>query len=345
MKLFEYQGKELFAKYGIPIPKGILLDTPESEVSLEFPLVLKSQVLSGDRQKKGGVKIVDRKEDLFLSLENIFQQKIDGVAPEKILVEEKIEYAKEWYISLSYDTSSRTPVIAISDKGGTGIEEADVQELIWKQDHWELPPVETLQELAQLTLNVFEKEHALLVEINPLFQLQDGSFVAGDAKVILDDNVVNPSFHPFLDLPGDIAVLASGGGASMINLDALIRYGGNPANYVEYSGNPLASVVEELTMKVLSKPNLKGCWTVGGTANFTDVYETLSGFIQGLRKITPKPTYPIVVRRDGPRRKEAFEMLEQVAKEEGFNIHIFGPEIPMSESARIMVELVYGNSR
>jgi succinyl-CoA synthetase beta subunit len=202
-----------------------------------------------------------------------------------------------------------------------------------------------LRHVAELLLNVFEKEHALLVEINPLFELQDGSFVAGDAKVILDDNVVNPSFHPFLDLPGDIAVLASGGGASMINLDALMRYGGNPANYVEYSGNPPAALVEELTIKVLSKPGLKGCWTVGGTANFTDIYETLSGFVQGLRKITPKPMYPIVVRRDGPRREEAFEMLKQVAKEEGFDFHVYGPEIPMSQTAKIIVDLAYGNSR
>lgn len=195
--------------------------------------------------------------------------------------------------------------------------------------------------VAQQLLELFKKENALLAEINPLFEMADGSFVAGDAKIILDDNVVNPAERPYLDLPGDIAILASGGGASLINLDALILAGGKPANYVEYSGNPPASVVEELTLKVLSKPGLKGCWTVGGTANFTDIFETMSGFVAGLRKVQPRPSYPIVIRRDGPRQKEAFEMLKQVAREEGLDFHIFGPETPMAESAKIVVQLAY----
>lgn len=124
-----------------------------------------------------------------------------------------------------------------------------------------------------------------------------------------------------------------------------MHHGGNPANYVEYSGNPPASVVEELTIKVLSRPGLKGCWVVGGTANFTDIYETMLGFVQGLRKIQPKPSYPIVIRRDGPRQKEAFAMLKEVAEKEGYDFHLFGPETPMSESARIMVQFAYAKTQ
>lgn len=346
MKLLEYQGKELFTKYGIQIPIGIVLDAPAGEISLQYPLVLKSQVLLGERRKKGGIVIVEQKEKFQEVLEKLFKRSIEGLVPDKVLVEEKIDFIKEWYLSFSYDTNRRAPVFALSDKGGTGIQEAKIFPLEFGADAWRLPLLELPappKGLMSTLLELFQKEKALLAEINPLFELRDGSFVAGDAKVILDDNVVNPEFRPYLDLPGDIAILASGGGASLLNLDTLMREGGKPANYVEYSGNPPAFVVEELTIKVLSKLGLKGCWVVGGTANFTDIYETMLGFVQGLRKVQPKPTYPIVIRRDGPRRAEAFEMLRQVAKEEGFDFHLYGPETPMSESAKIMVQLAYAS--
>ena len=343
MKLLEHQGKELFQKYGIAVPTSMLVENPAAEISLQFPVVLKSQVLSGDRKKKGGIKIVERKEDCSDKLAELFAKEIDGELPQKILVEEKVNFAKEWYVSLSYDTDPRMPVLAVSEKGGAGIEAAEISPLEFMGDSWQLPsknfPLQ-VQHVLNALLELFQKEQALLAEINPLFELIDGSFIAGDAKIILDDNVVNPADRPYLDLSGDIAILASGGGASLLNLDILMHYGGNPANYVEYSGNPPASVVEELTVKVLSRPGLKGCWVVGGTANFTDIYETLLGFVQGLRKISPKPTYPIVIRRDGPRQKEAFAMLKEVAEKEGYDFHLYGPETAMSESARIMVQLV-----
>lgn len=347
MKLLEYQGKELFKKYGITVPHSMLFEKPAGEVSLQFPVVAKSQVLSGDRKKKGGIHVVEQKEDFLEKLEELFRKEIDGELPQKILVEEKIDFAKEWYLSISYDTEQRIPVIAFSEKGGTGVESAETIPLEFHSDSWSLPLVVPggLKGTAASLWDLFCKESALLAEINPLFELKDGppagGFVAGDAKVILDDNIVDPQGRPYLDLPGDIAILASGGGASLLNLDMLMRHGGRPANYVEYSGNPPALVVEELTLRVLSRSGLRGCWTVGGTANFTDIYETLSGFVQGLRKVQPKPIYPIVIRRDGPRQKEAFEMLEKVKKEEGYNFHLYGPETPMSESARIIVKLAY----
>lgn len=99
-------------------------------------------------------------------------------------------------------------------------------------------------------------------------------------------------------------------------------------------------MVKKLTQEVLSQKHLKGCWVVGGTANFTDIYETMMGFVEGLRNVKPKPTYPIVIRRDGPRQKEAFEMLRHV-QQEGYNLHLFGPGTSMSDSAKEIVRLAY----
>ena len=124
----------------------------------------------------------------------------------------------------------------------------------------------------------------------------------------------------------------------MLNIDILMRAGGKPANYVEYSGNPPAALVEELTKRVLAVSGIEGVWVVGGTANFTDLFETLSGFVAGLRAIQPKPLYPIIIRRDGPRQAEAKEMLERVAREEGFNLFVFGPETSMARSAEILLQ-------
>lgn len=349
MKLLEHKGKELFEKYGIAVPKAILLRNPEAEVPLSFPVMLKSQVPTGDRKKKGGVVRVDQKEAFAPALKELFAKPIDGVVPETILVEEAVSFKQELYLSFSYDTDSRSPVLAVSSHGGSGIDTAKlfpidlnvgvseqfVQECLASAHVTDVSTRKTALSLWEL----FEKEKVLLAEINPLFVTNEGVCFAGDSKVILDDNVASPGDRPFLDLPGDIAILASGGGASLLNLDILMHYGGNPANYVEYSGNPPASVVEELTIKVLSRPGLKGCWVVGGTANFTDIYETLLGFVQGLRQVSPKPTYPIVIRRDGPRQKEAFAMLKEVGEKEGYDFHLYGPETPMSESARVMVNL------
>lgn len=352
MNLLEYQGKQLFARYSIPVPRAQLLTTPDKKIKLHPPLVLKSQVPVGNRARLGGIQVVTSTARTAPALKKIWRTAITGHQPKAILVEEKITAVAERYIGFSYSTASRGPVLSLAARGGTGtalattvaldiglgLPEFTVREALVAA---KLNPRSRMGAVISSLWQLFINEKALLAEINPLFELADGCMIAGDAKIILDDHVVQPETRPYVELGGDIAVLASGGGASMINLDALLRAGGNPANYVEYSGNPRSEIVTTLTQKVLQQPNLKGCWVIGGTANFTDIYETLLGFVHGLQKIKPRPTYPIVIRRDGPRRAEAFAMLKDIAAKQGFNFHLFGPEISMAESARRMVHLAY----
>jgi len=215
-----------------------------------------------------------------------------------------------------------------------------------------------------------QKYDCRVVEINPLIRTQDGELIAADAKIELDDSALfrlpravvpersreseNPreraakeidaldyrgsAGSTYIDLDGDIGVLASGGGASMMAMDSLIAAGGKPANFTEYSGNPPRAKVKRLTEIVLSKPGLRGLWIVGATANFTDIYETLMGVVEGLRTSSAAKKIPIVIRRAGPRDKEAFEELERIKKEEGFNFHLFGNETSISESAEYLVK-------
>ena len=232
----------------------------------------------------------------------------------------------------------------------------------------------SLTKILQQLWQVFTKYDARLVEINPLIEPEDGEFYAADAKIILDDEAdfrrpephfpernvlgrlpteaekvakeIDANDHrgsagsTYIELEGDIAIIAAGGGGSLVNMDALVALEGKPANYAEHSGNPPAEKLEKLTKIVLSKKGLNGCWFVGATANFTDIYETLRGFVEGLRSIKPKPTCPIVIRRGGPRYQDAFKMLREIGKKESYDFHIYGPETPMTSTAKILLELV-----
>ncbi len=379
MLLYEFEGKNLFKKYGINIPQSQLIDSPDQEITIKAPLVLKAQVLSGKRADVGGIVKVDRQQALGDSSEKLFNATVNSEKVEKILVEEMVDVDKEYYLSFSYSTETRGSVMTYGD-GGTGAETKDtktypVDILVGYQG--ENVPTE-LAEVAKKLWEVFTKYDCELTEINPLVVTKDGKVYALDAKVILDDDAdfrreekfsernlfgrastereiearkIDEGDHRgtagsvYWDLDGDIAVLAAGGGGSVVNMDALIALGGKPADYTEHSGNPPREKLKKLTKILLSKSNLKGLWIVGGTANFTDIYETLMGVVEGLREVSPKPTFPIVIRRGGPNDKKAFEELKKIGKKEGFDFRLYGRETPMTSTAKIMVDLAYGGGK
>ncbi len=209
------------------------------------------------------------------------------------------------------------------------------------------------------------------LEINPVIKTHGKLLYAGDAKITIDDNAVSRHdiFHDitdiedtslltkrelearridyysyrgvagksFMELDGDIAILASGGGISLNCMDALIQAGGHPANYVEYSGNPPRDKIKRLTEITLSKEGLNGCLVIGGTANFTDVYETLAGFKDGLESIGI-PKFPIVVRRAGPNSEKAHELLHEFKKKHNIDMEIFGDDISLTDAVKLIVK-------
>lgn len=366
MILYEFEGKDILKKYGISVPDSQLVTSTKEKIKIKAPYIVKAQVLSGKRKIAGGIG--ERVEDVLGKVVN--KEKV-----EKVLVEEKVEHDQEYYLSISYDTNVRGAILTFSSSGGTGIEErraetATINPITYDFNFSKNSKVPaTILKIIPKLIEIFFTCDLLLLEINPLVINKSGEVVALDAKVKTDDNalVKHPTWdYPprsipghaptereinakkidegdyrgtagstYFDLSGNIAILASGGGASLTAMDALIKTSGKPANYTEYSGNPPKEKVEKLTKIVLSKPNLKGLWIVGAVANFTDIYQTLSGFLEALRKITPKPKYPIVIRRGGPHDKEAFEMLRKV---KDFDLHLYGQEISMTQSAKIMAK-------
>lgn len=351
MRLLEHEGKTLFNEYGITVPESVLVTTKDEIPSGAW--VVKAQIHSGDRAKVGGIQFKTAEEH-WDATNTSLGRVLNGETVESVLFEKIVEKDEERFFSFLYDASVGGPVLLLGTKGGSGVHQAVTFPIdltaplpdsffmnALKDAGFPENEISIVTDVLTRAWKLFTDKKALVVEINPLFVTKDGRAVAGDAKVELDDAVEHPSERTYVELEGDIALLASGGGASMLALDALIKKGGRPANYTEYSGNPPKEVVTELTKRVLARADLAGCFVVGAAANFTDIEATLSGFLEGLRTITPKPTYPIVIRRDGPKRAEAFEMLREAAKKEGYDFHLYDATTPITDSARVMVDLAY----
>lgn len=390
MKLYEFEGHNLFSKVGIESPFFVacsnLEEVDEARKRLKFPIVAKVQVLSGKRGKGGGIKICTNGKQLVDFCQQMFGSDFGGEKVRFISLAEKVEIDSEFYASITYDTVLKIPFLLFSKRGGMDIEEVrakNPEEIVRininpfsgpsKKDLAKIAGKdENLIDFLMRVWDVFVRYDCRLVEVNPIAKVGD-EYLGVDAKVILDDAALSrhrdinvlpkgaagavpttrelaakkideedyrgSAGSTFIEFGGDIAVLASGGGASLLVMDALVANGAKPSNYTEYSGNPPREKVERLTKITLGKEGLAGCLVCGAVANFTDIYETLAGFADGLKQVMPKPDYPFVIRRGGPRQKEAYEMLENFAKEEGYDIHLFGPETPISVACQKMVEL------
>ena len=248
-----------------------------------------------------------------------------------------------------------------------GITEHEAKHILHKAGIANLQMIPRLEKLYQL----FMDKDMKLLEINPLIETETHDLIAADAKIILDDDALfrqNIQFPPrvgigrektqaetaankvnevdhrgiagktYIELDGDIGILASGGGASITAVDALISYNQKPANYTEYSGNPSPEKVEALTRIVMSNPHLKGLFVVGAKANFTQIHETITAIIKVIKEM--KPEYPIVFRRAGPGDKEAKILVEQTAKELCLDMEWYGDETPITVAAKRMAEKI-----
>ena len=212
MNLHEYQGKELFARYGLPVLPGQVAATPEEARDIAAQIgglvVIKAQVQAGGRGKAGGVKLAQTPDEAFEKARDILALTIKGLPVRKVLVAQAADIAKEYYVSIVMDREKQAPLIMLSAEGGVDIEEVArvAPEKIIRQHI----PSEGLrpyaaralmmrvftdfaqaQQAAQILLglyNVFIDGDCSLAEINPLAVTPAGRVIALDAKVVLDDN-------------------------------------------------------------------------------------------------------------------------------------------------------------
>jgi len=377
MNLYEFEGKNIFKQFGIAVPRSVLLRRDDvvakyNELGIK-EVVVKAQVLSGKRGKNSGILFASSADEAKIAVEKIFTSNIRGQYVAAVLMEEKLDIAQEHYLSITYDTAKRQPVLVYSESGGMDIE--DVSDDKIKKVYLDIrkEKIESDIPFANELYQCFLQSDARVVEINPLVKLSSGEFVAADSKIAIDEDAFfrhkDWNFEPrtmlgrlpterelevkkidegenyyrgtagkYIEMDGDIAVLFSGGGASIANMDALIKVGLQPANYTEYSGNPPREKVAQLAKIVLSKPGLRGLWIAGGVANFTDIAATFQGIIDALDEV--KPTYPIVIRRAGPNEEEGKRLMEECAKRNNLNLKIFGKEIAMGATATALLDMI-----
>jgi succinyl-CoA synthetase beta subunit len=215
MRLYEFEGKELFKKFKIPVSESRLADSPDDVFSavsqLNVPVVLKSQVLIGGRGKAGGIKLADTPQQSKSLAVELFKLKIKGYPVEKILIEPKLSIAHEYYLGVTIDRANYKLVIIASGEGGIDIEETAAkhpQKIIRKSLSVEEPfygfdalamakeigiPASLIKTGADIIIglfNMFKKYDAKLVEINPLVLTTDGKLIAADSRVSLDDDAL-----------------------------------------------------------------------------------------------------------------------------------------------------------
>ena len=343
MKLFEYQAKELFREYGLPLPASVVV-AQDSELEsalgrLRKPVVLKSQVLSGGRGKAGGIISASDLAQAQAAFTKIMGLTIGGELPAAVLVEESFPHDREMYLSVTLDRGERSFVVIAATAGGVeveslegkvvrkiplgGLSEKEAKEIVSETGLTGDDAAQFLAILVDLERMSREKELEL-AEINPLAVGADGSLMPLDGKVIVDDNALfrHPEFeklHPedefegeasrqgfaFVKLGGDIAVVGNGAGLVLSTLDLVGDAGGNPACFLDLGGGAQQDRIEAALRLVNRLPGVDRILVniFGGITKTTDV-------AQGIKTVIGEgPVKPIFARVSGADEEEARNLL------------------------------------
>lgn len=215
MKLYEFEGKLIFGEMNIPIPGGIVagnLDEAKNAANeLRYPVVVKSQVLSGGRGKAGGIKFAENENELVKAANELLSLTLSGEKVEKLLIEEKLNISREFYMGITLDPQTLSPLLMISAQGGMDIEQVaknypnqlfktHIDPLKHPKSHQLMNLVLKVglrgNELIQATkilhnlVSSYFRYNAITAEINPLVIDEQGRILAADSKVEIDDSAL-----------------------------------------------------------------------------------------------------------------------------------------------------------
>jgi succinyl-CoA synthetase beta subunit len=344
MKLFEYRGKELFDKYDIAVPNGKLVNSEKDLSGLKFPFVLKAQVPIGGRGKAGGIKSAENLNDAKEKFSQIMGMDIKGFTVKKVYAEEKVEIKKELYLSITLDRTKRMPLIMISGEGGMDIESVPddkifkewVNPLIGIQSFnirnvvsklkLEKEEVKGIAKVISKIYKMFREYDCELVEINPLIIRPDGSAMALDSKVSINDDAMfrHSDIAPelveltalekdakqkgisFIQLDGDIGVIANGAGLTMATLDALTHYEGKGGVFLDLGGtDDPEKVMQAFELMKKAKPKVIFLNLFGGITKCDTV-------AKGVKAVITKEGIdcPVITRIKGMNEDAAKEILK-----------------------------------
>lgn len=330
MHLLEYQGKALLSRYGIAIPRGVVVTSPESlqDVDVPLPWMLKAQVPTGRRMKGGGVRRVRDRSTAREQMEEVLTARVGGHAVKEVLVEEQVPVEKEWYLGLTIDRSLRLPVLLFSRQGGIEVEEGNemlrlpVNPLVGIQEYHLRRLEERVRPVARRLYRLFRDMDCQVAEINPL-ALTTGRPLALDAKITVDDNALfrhahlpqhDPGLTPLeqeahkrglalVQREGEVGVIANGAGLTMATLDALEEHGVRGL-FLDLCGTDDARQVEEaLHIMHRAGPRVILLNLFGGITKCDTVARGVLTALEG------GVDTPIVARIRGTNEEEARQML------------------------------------
>lgn len=396
MRFFEYEAREIVKRAGIPVTDfGFATTAGEAHdiaARIDEPVVIKSQVLTGGRMKAGGVQFADTPDEAAAQAEHVLGLTINGHVPRGVLVDTKAEVAQEYYAGVVWDGIRKQPVMLFSDMGGIDIEEvAETHPDHVGRAHFSniLPfsdfqakqvaasvgvtgsrlnkVVPILTRLARL----FVERDLTLAEINPLGELADGSFVALDAHMEME-NEARPRQAALLDslgvgeeetrqareatefelageavdgmdhrgvagnvteFDGDLGLVIGAGGGSLTLFDAVRAHGGRPANYCEIGGNPSVRKACGLAKLVLQKPGVDRIAVMMSIVSNTRVDIVARGVVKACLELGYDPAEKIsIFRIPGAWEEEGFKILER------YGVRYADRSTSMHEAARLAVE-------
>ena len=362
MDLFEYQARELFAKHGVPVLKGIVATTPEEAKAAAEEIggltVIKAQVKTGGRGKAGGVKLAQSPEEAYEHAKAILGMDIKGHTVHRVLVADGADIAEEYYFSLLLDRANRSYLAMCSVEGGMEIEQlaAERPEALAKIEVDPLVGLDQakaeeiakaagfsaeLQEKVVPVLvklgEVYTKEDATLVEVNPLVLTPEGTILALDGKVSLDDNAEfrQPEHEALVDksaenpleakakqfdlnyvkLDGEVGIVGNGAGLVMSTLDVVAYAGENhgnvkPANFLDIGGGASAEVMAAGLEIILGDEQVKSVF-VNVFGGITACDAVADGIVKALEILGDAATKPLVVRLDGNNVAEGRRILSE----------------------------------
>lgn len=336
MILLEYEAKNIIASHNIAIPSGQIMAKDTVIVHAPFlPLVIKAQVPIGGRGKLGGIRVIDTGRDYEESVKKLWHTKLRNHLPSMLLLEEKLDIDREFYLSLLIDAASADILIVAHPSGGIEVEEND------QDDFLKLPYVpgeenrigESLAELFDLPDQVFVlqdmvrnlgqcfvKNDATLLEVNPLILTKSGDLVVADCKMTLDDAAafrhpewdfetpIESNNFVELDATGTIATVANGAGLAMATVDAVTSAGYRPINFLDVGGGASEDLILESFTNLQSYPNIKAI-VINIFAGITRCDDVAKAIVAAKNRFPTLP--PLYIRLTGTNFDEAATILNE----------------------------------
>jgi succinyl-CoA synthetase beta subunit len=356
----EYQAKELFAKHDVPVTLGTVVEEPEAAAEAARELggrvVVKAQVKTGGRGKAGGVKLAEGPDEAVARARDILGMDIKGHTVHRVLVAPTADIAEEYYFSFLVDRAERGYLCIASVEGGveieevartnpdavakvridpgTGVDDAKAAEIV-AASRFPEDVAEEAKDVIKKLWDVFIKEDASLVEVNPLVRLGDGHLEALDGKVTLDANAdfrhedhagfeIKDEADPleaeakekglnYVKLDGEVGIIGNGAGLVMSTLD-VVAYAGEkhsgvkPANFLDIGGGASAEVMANGLHIILGDPQVKSVF-VNVFGGITACDAVANGIVHALELLGDEANKPLVVRLDGNNVEEGRRIL------------------------------------